>query len=423
MSEVRRLAWQVLADLNRTQQPRSLQHTLPSALQRCPERDRSLLTELTQGTARRGLYLKALMQPLLHHPVNDPKLEALLLLGLYQIFYTRIPEHAAVSETVHLAPPAKRPFVNAILRSALRRRDELLERARPYEHSHPQWLMDQLVHDWPDQLDAYIAANQKVPGMTLRINRRAISRDDYLLQLQEAGIEAEPLEAPYAIGLQRSTDPSHLPGYDRGWFSIQDMQAQIACQSITLNPGDKILDACAAPGGKTSYLLEQAEDVEMLALEVDEERIKRLRQNLARLNLPPADVRQANALHPKIWWDGKAFDTILIDAPCSGTGVIRRHPDILWLRHPTDIDGLCHIQEQLLNILWPLLSPGGHLAYMTCSVLHRENHAQIQNFLNLHPDARCINNQGSFPGHYALPGAHDGFYHAIVQKLGNSANA
>ncbi len=423
MSEVRRLAWQVLAELNRSQQPRSLQHTLPAALQRCPDRDRSLLTELVQGTARRGLYLKALMQPLLRHPINDARLEALILLGLYQIFHTRIPEHASVSETVNLAPQAKRAFVNAILRSSLRRREELLERSKPFEHSHPQWLIEQFEHDWPNHLEAFIAANQNIPGMTLRVNRRVISRDDYRIHLQEAGIENEPLEAPQAIALQRSTDPVQLPGYDLGWFSIQDMHAQLACQSIPLKDGDRILDACAAPGGKTSYLLEQAQDLQVLALEVDAERIKRLGQNLERLNLPHATLQHANALHPNIWWNNKPFDTILIDAPCSGTGVIRRHPDILWLRQAADLDGLCHVQEQLLNILWPLLNPGGHLIYMTCSVLHRENHLQIQSFLNQHPDALCLNTQDHRPGHYAMPGRHDGFYHALLQKLGNPANA
>ncbi len=423
-SSVRSLAAQALAPLLRPREPASLQDTLGPLLSVCPVRDRGLLTELVQGTARQGLYLQALIAPLIRKPIADEMVLALLLLGLYQIEFTRIPEHAAVQETVActktLGCAYASGFINALLRRFLRERDALVAKARSRRHSHPEWLVQSLRQDWPEQWLDILEANNTIPSLTLRIHQGRIDRSTYLQHLQSAGIEASLLTPPDAIGLQRSQAIDTLPGFHEGWFSIQDAHAQEATLALPLTAQMSILDACAAPGGKTTYLLERAQllpasTIKILALDIAAHRLTRLKENLERLRLH-ATLQQGDARHPEHWWDQNLFDAIVLDVPCSGTGILRRHPDIRWLRQASDIPALAQTQRELLDAVWPLLKPEGHLLYLTCSLLRTENDLQISRFLQQHPDAQSLLNTGARPGIQRFPGDHDGFYHALLQK-------
>lgn len=412
----------------------SLGGSLPDQLAQVTPRDRGLAQELAFGTARWQPRLAGLAARLLQKPfkAGDRDVEALLLVGLYQLLYTRIPAHAAIGETVGCVDKLKKPWAKALLNAVLRRAQRegealLLE----LEHdpvirvAHPRWLQKRLKADWPEHWEAICAANNLHPPLTLRVNRQSTSRADYLTELAEASIEAFACEhSEDGIRLAEPRDVPSLPGFSDGRVSVQDEAAQLSASLLELAPGQRVLDACCAPGGKTCHLLEQQPDLaELVALDQEPSRLGRVRENLARLQLD-ARLVAADARDLAAWWDGKPFQRILLDAPCSATGVIRRHPDIKLTRQETDIPALADLQGQLLDALWPTLEVGGILLYATCSVLPMENRDNIAAFLARTPGARELAIAGSFGvsqahGRQLLPQAdgHDGFYYARLIKV------
>lgn len=406
----------------------SLGAVLPPLLDRMDTRDRGLLQELCHGVCRWYPHLQAGLDQLLVRPLeaHEHTVRALLLLGLYQLQYLRIPEHAAVAETVRAARKLRKPWaaglVNAVLRSALRRQAELTEtlKADPVAATaHPRWLLERLQHDWPDDWPAIIAANNARPPFTLRINphyRPSAGQPDHDRNGQRvAGVAT-------ALTLDAAVDPMSLPGFAEGWASVQDAAAQLAAPLLEVRSGMRVLDACAAPGGKTGHLLECAPNLELTALDQDAVRLERVQGNLARLGLQ-ARLITGDAGQPADWWDGLLYDRILLDAPCSATGVIRRHPDIKLLRRDRDIAVLADVQHKLLTGLWPLLRVGGRLLYATCSVLREENERVIARFLTAQRDAReqailAPWGRALSCGRQILPGEADmdGFYYAVLRK-------
>jgi 16S rRNA (cytosine967-C5)-methyltransferase len=409
----------------------SLNTVLPPALDRTDPRDRGLLQELCHGVCRWHPQLQAWLDRLLARPL-DPRehvIRALLFIGLYQLQHLRIPEHAAVAETVAAARELRKPWAvgltNAVLRAALRRRAELvdvLETDPVACTAHPRWLLERLQQDWPDDWPAIVAANNARPPFTLRINQRVLDREEYRQRLATGQI-AEPIASvETALVLSEPVDLATLPGFAEGWASVQDAAAQLAAPLLEVQPGLRVLDACAAPGGKTGHLLECAPDVNLTALDQDAVRLERVRDNLTRLGLK-ARLVAGDARQPANWWDGVTYDRILLDAPCSATGVIRRHPDIKLLRRESDIAALASQQQILLASLWPLLRPDGRLLYATCSVLRQENERVIAAFLTAQPDAEeqpIIASWGQplWHGRQILPGeaGMDGFYYALLVK-------
>ena len=411
---------------------RSLTSLLPAAPASVAPADRGLLQELCYGVCRWQPQLQAVLDRLLQRPLplSERPVQALLLIGLYQLWHLRIPDHAAVAETVAavhaLGKPRLTGLVNAVLRNALRRQEELTAWIKTDPEAgtaHPGWLLERLQQDWPEDWPAIVAANNARPPVTLRINRLQMDRENYRRQLAAMGKVAEP-SAPVAtaLTLAEPADPLTLPGFAEGWISVQDAAAQLAAPLLDLQPGLRVLDACAAPGGKTGHLLECAPDLDLTALDQDAERLGRVRDNLNRLRLN-ARLIVGDARQPADWWDGIAYDRILLDAPCSATGVIRRHPDIKLLRRADDIAALADRQRAMLTGLWPLLKPGGRLLYATCSVLRQENERVIAAFLAAHPDAGeqpISADWGRTPAHgrQILPGeaGMDGFYYAVLRK-------
>ncbi len=397
--------------------------------------DRPLLQELCYGTLRWEPRLRFFLRCLLRRPLKarDRDIEWLLLLGLYQLLYLRVPPHAAVAETVGAAAELDRGWlkglVNAVLRNFQRRRETLLAAAAADEeaaHAHPRWLIERLRRDWPRDWAAILAANNERPPMALRVNRLRSSREDYLVQLQAAGLHARPLpHTPAGVILEQAVDVTRLPGFATGWVSVQDGAAQLAAPLLDLRPGLRVLDACAAPGGKTGHILECEPALEeVVALDLDAGRCARIRDNLRRLGLH-ARVLCGDATAPESWWDGRPFQRILLDAPCTATGVLRRHPDIKCRRRPAHVERIQAVQDRLLRALWPLLDGGGMLLYATCSVLPQENADRITAFLAEHADARAHVLAGpwgrvSGPGRQILPGEDemDGFYYAALYKEG-----
>jgi 16S rRNA (cytosine967-C5)-methyltransferase len=362
-------------------------------------------------------------------PASARPVHGLLLVGLAQLEVLDIPAHAAIGATAEAARDLRQPrlvgLVNAVLRRWQRERETLLERLdgdEVFVHAHPQWLLDALQAAWPGQWQAIVEANNREAPPWLRVNRRRTDRDAYLERLHAIGLETRiDARLPDAVQLSRSLAPHTLPGWDEGLVSIQDGAAQFVVEALDPRPGQRVLDACAAPGGKAAALLEAA-DIDLLALDRDAQRLHRVEQTLQRLGLV-ADVRCADAATVADWWDGRPFDRILIDAPCSATGVIRRQPDIRWHRRAGDIGALAATQARLLDALWPLLGAGGRLVYATCSVLPDENAGQIDAFLVRHPDARVRDPGPGFGraagvGRQRLPGEDgmDGFFHAIIER-------
>ena len=412
---------------------RSLSSAIPEHVNKLPPQDQGLAQELAYGALRWFHRLNALIPHLMQRPLKpaDTDIQALLLIGFYQLLYTRIPEHAAVAETVEATKKLGKPWatklVNGVLRSFQREQETLLagvDAQAHLRHAHPKWLAEAFETCYPGQAEAIMAANQARPPMTLRINRQKTSREHYLAALAEAGIEASASDfAPEAIRLTQAVDVSRLPGFNDGLVSVQDEAAQLAAHLLELAPGQRVLDACAAPGGKSAHILETEPGVRLLALDADERRASRIEQTFERLGLD-GDWGVFDAAKTDEWWDQEAFDRILIDAPCSATGVIRRHPDIKLLRKPKDIPNLAVEQGRLLHKLWPVLKPGGILVYATCSMLPAENSAQIARFLEKHADAeevtlaQAAGQEG--PGWQILPGdgGPDGFYYAKLRKRG-----
>ncbi|NNB06250.1 16S rRNA (cytosine(967)-C(5))-methyltransferase RsmB [Pseudomonas fragi] len=412
----------------------SLNSSLPLQLDKVEARDRGLTQDLAFGTARWQPRLSALANKLLQKPFKaaDADVEALLLVGLYQLLYTRIPAHAAIGETVGCADKLKKPWakalLNAVLRNAQRESEALLaelEHDPVVRTAHPRWLQKSLKAFWPQQWEAICAANNAHPPMILRVNRRHHSRDAYLQLLVEAGIEAQPCTfSQDGIVLAEACDVRNLPGFAEGWISVQDEAAQLAADLLDLAPGQRVLDACCAPGGKTCHILEvEPKLAGVVAVDLEAKRLVRVRENLERLGLS-AQLIAADGRDIATWWDGKPFQRILLDAPCSATGVIRRHPDIKLTRQPDDIAALATLQGELLDAMWPTLEVGGILLYATCSTLPTENTEVIEAFLARTPGARELDIAGQFGikqphGRQLLAqeGGHDGFYYAKLIKI------
>ena len=405
-----------------------------------PERaQRPAIQSLSFGTVRWYFELDACLALMLDRPgvALDPEIRALVLVGLFQLAHGATPAHAAVAETVEatraLGKPRAAGFVNALLRRFQREGPAILARAheRPQaRHAHPAWLLDALARDWPGQWQSIVASGNAEPPMWLRVNRRQGSRDDYRTRLAAAGSEAGNCAlAPEALRLAAPMPVGELPGFAEGAVSVQDAAAQLAPYWLAAKSGMRVLDACAAPGGKACHILELEPGIaELVALDVDAARGARIAENLSRLRLAATVVigDAANAA----WWDGRPFDRILLDVPCSGTGVIRRHPDIKLLRRPDDIPRFAATQLALLRSVYGLLAAGGRLVYASCSVLRAENAGVVGEFLGAEPTALDVTEsarlllpgvapvQGPGPG-CALPcGAEDadGFYYACLEK-------
>jgi len=393
-------------------------------------RDRALLSSLLHESARWWLRYDAAVNALLEHPLREPQLHALLVLGIVQLEVLKMPEYAAVAATVEAARSLRRPkfagLINAILRRWLRERDAVILRLDAdivTRSAHPRWIIDALAKDWPAELPAILASNNAQAPLWLRINRRRTTRDALLALFGQAGRAARIVDGcESALVLDESTDVTRLPGYAEGHFSVQDGAAQHAADLLALRDGQRVLDACAAPGGKSAHILETAQ-VDLVALDRDTQRLPRIRENLDRLGLR-ARVCAGDAATPSTWWDGVRFDRILLDAPCSATGIIRRQPDIKLHRRATDMAALVAAQSRILAALWPLLAPGGRLVYATCSVLSDENARQMAHFLAGRDDARLQDvalagwRRANGAGAQNLPGEHemDGFFYAVVDK-------
>ncbi|MDP3482131.1 MAG: 16S rRNA (cytosine(967)-C(5))-methyltransferase RsmB [Sulfuricella sp.] len=409
---------QVLAGRNLNQALQGLlsRHSALSPQQRAAAQD------MSYGTLRFYGQLHAILDLLLQKPVQDAAVRALLLVALYQLQYSRSAEHAVVDHAVRAAEALKKPWakglVNAVLRNFLRQRISLLEQAAASEegrYSHPQWWIDKLRRQYPDDWATLLETNNQHPPMTLRVNGRAISTEAYLDLLHQQGIEGQQV-GENAILLDQPVSVDKLPGFGEGMASVQDAGAQFAARLLDVADGMRVLDACAAPGGKAAHLLERAR-IALTALDSDPERLKKIQQTLQRLKLE-AHCLAGNAARPEEWWDGKPFQRILADVPCSASGVVRRHPDIKWLRREADIAAFAAQQAEILDALWRVLGSGGKLLYATCSVFAEENQQQIAQFLERHKDAQCL--PLSLPtakdGQLTPNLQHDGFYYALLLK-------
>jgi 16S rRNA (cytosine967-C5)-methyltransferase len=397
-------------------------------------RERSLARELAYGVCRYWFRLCAWRDPLLQRPLKEKDLDVgiLINLGLYQLEYSRIPVHAAVAETVQLATGTLRKrwangLVNAVLRRFIREREQCLANSDAHPDTrlaHPRWLVDSLQLAWPDHWQDILLANNTQAPMTLRANARHGSREQAIEKLAAHAIDADTVRwSNEGIVLREPRDVSALPGFADGLVSVQDQAAQLAAQLLDVQPGQRFLDACAAPGGKFAHVLETtAQPGLALALDRDASRAQRIEQTLIRLGLK-GRVVTADARDADTWWDSVPFDRILVDAPCSATGVIRRHPDIKLHRSAADIAILADNQFALLDALWPLLAPNGRLLYATCSIMPAENSAPVKRFLATHTDAHAIDLEVDWgipapPGRQILPGEDgmDGFYYALLVR-------
>lgn len=391
--------------------------------------DAAMAQLIAYGVLRELSLLQALVSKLLDKPLpQDDEIHALLLVGVYQLRMLKTPEHAAIHETVAAVEVFKRPqaagLVNAVLRRYTRDAATLESRISgdaAVRYSHPAWLVQRIKTDWPQQWEALLAANNEQGPLTLRVNRRRITRDAYLQRLAEMQIEASAVpQAPDAVQLATPRAVEKIPGFATGQVSVQDASAQLAVELLDLRDGQRVLDACAAPGGKTAHQLERA-DLELIAIDSDAQRLIRVDENLRRLKLS-AKIIAGDAAEPQKWWDRQAFDRILLDAPCSATGVIRRHPDIKWLRRDTDISALQAKQLQLLKACWTMLKPGGRLVYATCSVLSAEGDDVVNRFRLLHDDVQVQKIEAGWGeamqhGRRLMPGgSFDGFYYAVLDK-------
>jgi 16S rRNA (cytosine967-C5)-methyltransferase len=379
---------------------------------------RAALQDLSYGTLRFYGQLHAVLDLLLHKHMTDNRISYLLLVALYQLQYSRAAQHAVVDHAVRSADilnPKIRGLVNAILRNFLRNRADLLAQAAldPVgRYSYPQWWIDELKAQYGEEAAAILEAGNQHPPMTLRVNQRRGTTADYLAQLSAQGLNARLID-PAALQLDKPVSVDKLPDFFAGLVSVQDAGAQFAAHLLDVRSGMRVLDACAAPGGKTAHILELA-DAQMVALDKDEKRLQRVAENLQRLGLS-ATLLVGDAANPGGWWDGKPFERILADVPCSATGVVRRHPDIKWLRRKKDLASFAVQQSEILQSLWPLLAPDGLLLYATCSVFKQENQDVINMFLARNPQARQLPT-GSVAGQLLPTDQHDGFFYALLQK-------
>ncbi|PCH61516.1 MAG: 16S rRNA (cytosine(967)-C(5))-methyltransferase [Gammaproteobacteria bacterium] len=392
-----------------------------------------LLKELCYGVLRWWPRLEAIEKRLLDKPLaaKHQDLRLLIWLGIYQLEYLRIADHAAISETVACAQAIKKQWakglINAILRRFQREREQILASLNTdliATTAHPAGLLTQFQQAWPNNWQEIVVANNARAPMSLRVNQRLLTRDEYLSRLQQAGIAAVAVaHVEPAISLDDPCAVETLPGFAEGMVSVQDAAAQLAANLLAPQPGECIVDACAAPGGKTCHLLEHEPGIDLIAIDNKARRLQRLEENLQRLGFSCQQI-VADASDTASWWDGRPVDRILLDAPCSGSGVIRRHPDIKWLRQSVDLRELIATQGQLLRALWQTLKPGGVLLYATCSILAEENQGQIARFLGETADAEEIPIKAAWGcpmqhGRTILPGEKgmDGFYYARLRKV------
>ncbi|RDH83313.1 MAG: 16S rRNA (cytosine(967)-C(5))-methyltransferase [endosymbiont of Escarpia spicata] len=395
-------------------------------------KDRGLAQELCYGVMRWHPQLEALTRQLLKKPLKpkDLDIQALLFIGLYQLLYLRVADHAAVHESAGAAERLGKRWavglVNGVLRAFQRQQEALLAKvdADPaVRYRMPAWLLQRIQQHWPQNWQETVEALNSRPPMSLRVNQQLGSRDDYLQKLAENGIGAQIIEATRSgIVLDQPLDVGSLPGFDDGLVSVQDGGAQLAAELLDPKPGELVLDACAAPGGKSGHLLELAQGLQLTALDVDGRRLLRVQENLERLGFS-ATLDEGDAAAPSGDWSAQAYDRILLDVPCSSTGVIRRHPDIKFLRREEDIAPLVELQRSILTAIWPLLKPGGRLLYATCSILPEENEQQVAAFLAAEESARecgidapwgeaCALGRQIRPGDASM----DGFYYACLEK-------
>lgn len=382
---------------------------------------RAALQDLSYGTLRFYGQLDAILRALLHKPLSDRRIYYVLLVALYQLQYSKAAQHAVVDHAVRSAQLLNTKIsglVNAILRNFLRQRDLLLEQAAQHaegKYSHPQWWIDELQAQYGERSAAVLEAGNQHPPMTLRVNQRRITAADYLALLNLHNLPARLIE-PDALQLDKPVPVDKLPGFFDGLVSVQDAGAQYAARLLDVHDGMRVLDACAAPGGKTAHILERAA-VNMVALDKDAKRLQRVAENLQRLDLS-AQLLAGDAAEPQEWWNGELFDRILADVPCSASGVVRRHPDIKWLRRSSDIAVFAAQQLHILCALWRLLAQDGKLLYTTCSIFHQENEQVIAAFLAQQPDARRlpISLPCDIVGQLLPNDQHDGFFYALLQK-------
>jgi len=407
---------------------RNLNHVLDESLSRksvWTPQQRAALQDLSYGTLRFYGQLRAILELLLHKPLSDQRIYHVLLVALYQLNYSKAAQHAVVDHAVRSAQmlnPKISGLVNAILRNFLRNSAKLLEQATQRaegKYSYQQWWIDEIRAQYGDHSEDILKAGNQHPPMTLRVNRRLVTADEYSGQLAQQGMLIRQVEFD-ALQLEKPVGVDKLPGFRDGLVSVQDAGAQYAARLLDVHDGMRILDACAAPGGKTAHLLETA-DVEMVALDKDKQRLDRVAENLQRLGLN-AKLLVGDAAEPDTWWDGQSFHRILADVPCSASGVVRRHPDIKWLRRRKDIQGFAAQQITILGALWQLLRQDGKLLYATCSVFQQENEQVVSAFLAQQSDAvrlpiRLPNTLSGGSAGQLLPNdLHDGFFYALLHK-------
>ncbi len=387
------------------------------------------LQDICFGVFRHLGLLRSLLATLATRALKDRDVAALLLVALYQLQFTQAAPHAVVDHAVRactrLRKTSAKGLVNALLRNFLRHPEALLSQARRTEEgrwSYPQWWIDEVRRAYPGRHGAILEAGITHPPMTLRVNLRLIRCEDYLALLHGAGIGAEQVGRS-ALLLAKPMRVDQLPGFSQGLVSVQDLSAQYAAGLLDLAAGQRVLDACAAPGGKTGHILESA-NVNLIAIDRDASRLMRVRETLERLRLR-AELVCADAADPSNWWDGTQFQRILLDAPCTASGIVRRHPDIKWLRRPQDGPALATQQRQLLEALWHMLATGGKLLYATCSVFPAENQLQIAAFLQSHPEAKLLPLSdipdgpeiGNIKGQILPDSRHDGFFYSLLQRV------
>lgn len=404
----------------------ALEHTLASVQN---QQDKAFVQAVCFGVCRYYHRLQFILMQLLDKPIKDGEIYALALVGLYQLAFMRVKAHAAVSETVFAVQKKAwaKSLLNAILRRYLREKEAIAWRVNENPvafYSHPAWLMTRIQNDWgQDVAQAIFQANNESPPMILRVNHLEGTREAYLAKLAQVDIAAQAVDAhPSAIQLLKPVGVGALPRFAQGAVSVQDTAAQFAAGLLSLESGQRVLDLCAAPAGKMAHILEQQPDVECVAVDIDPLRMLRVETNLARLHLS-AQLIVGDATQPRTWWDGRLFDRILVDAPCSALGVIRRHPDIKLLRRDADLAALPMLQYAILQAAWSMLKPDGLLVYATCSILKAENEQQIARFLAEQGDAAEIpfhlDTNPAKHGWQILTGTQncDGFYYARLRKI------
>jgi 16S rRNA (cytosine967-C5)-methyltransferase len=398
----------------------ALHQVLPRRLQQLETPgERGALQDIVYGSLRQLGRLDAWLDALLERPLTDPQLGWLLRVALYQLAYTRAPAHAVVHNAVTAAGEGwRRGLANAVLRNFQRRRAELEKIAdeQPSARwSHPDWWIKKLQAEHPTHWQTILEAGLQHPPFTLRVNCRHGDVASYLRALNEAGLPARQTGMD-AVTLDKAVPVHSLPGFDEGWVSVQDAGAQWAARLLDAQAGERVLDACAAPGGKSGHILERA-DVALSALDLDATRLARVKENLDRLQLK-ATLIEGDAAKPESWWDGQLFHRILADVPCSASGVVRRNPDIKWLRRPGDIAQFAAQQAVMLDALWRLLAPGGTLLYATCSIFNDENDGQVRAFLarHAHDAERCLLPEPLSDGSLLPDAEHDGFFYALLRK-------